>query len=652
MKKPRSKLGGCRAGLLIKQGIAVTIYHSPSHTQASFDLSDLLGDDPARNLTAFHNDHRWLPRADGKPGRLKPDGGTSFDLANASGRQVRFVLGNGVGAITLHNCVADGAIEPWAKELVERCNSYAEASGGTIYIFFRGSQQLGKDKRGRPVHKWSKGRVSVATADADCPVSGARVGRADLTTITREALEAVLAAARKSHSGKVSLDLDGNGTVKKTPDNASNIVTHHPAMQGVFALDEFYERIKVQRRPDGKHFTGKHWEGGGILSDAHSQDVRTWLSAAPHNGGIGTDFSSDITDIAIGRSARENRFHPIREWLSSLPKWNGTTRAETLFIDYLGCSDTPYHREAALLWLVAAVARVFEPGHKFDYMPIIEGPQGSRKSTFVAALGMDWAGAPTIDWSNSQKMIEQTEGYWVIEVGELASLNRAEANEVKESLVKTEDRARMSYARHPVSRRRQCVFMGTTNDDQYLKDPTGNRRYWPIKSTRTMGDPIDIDRLKKKLPAIWAEALWRYEIMRDGQPEGALNLSLSSEAQREASALQRSRRAESDVDILGGQIQAWLDRPIGADFDDDPEAPKQYRNSTCSAQIWCEMLHRDGSPAQLDAMRIGKALATLTGWKRSKGPVSRTELKAKYGHVIAYDRETEASNPIDGGLEL
>ncbi|WP_322414326.1 virulence-associated E family protein [Mesorhizobium huakuii] len=575
------------------------------------------------------------------PGRFKPDGGTTFAMASATGKQVRFIVGNGIGVITLHNCVADGVIEPWAKELVESCNSYAEVSGGTVNIFVRGCQHLGKDKRGKLIHKWSKGRVSIATADADCPVSGARVGAADLSGATKETWQAVMSAAPLSHSGRIRLDLDANQNVKKTPDNASNIVTHHAVMQGVFAWDEFFERTRVQRQPDGKHFTGKHWEGG-IFSDAHADDVRTWLSASSLNGGIGADFSKDITHLAIGRAARENLIHPIRDWLTSLPSWDGVDRVETLFIDYLRCPDTLYHREAALLWLVAAVARVFEPGHKFDFMPIVEGPQGSRKSTFVAAIGMEWGGAPTIDWSNSQKMIEQTQGYWIIEVGELASLNKAEANDVKESLVKTEDRARLAYAHEPVSRRRQCVFMGTTNDDQYLKDPTGNRRYWPIKTAATAADPIDIDRLKKKLPSIWAEALFLYEAMRDGQREGPLNLSLSREAEREAAVLQASRRAESDVEILAGQIEAWLGQPE-SDFDIDE--PKRYRTTTCTAQVWREMLQRDGSPAQLDAMRIGKALATLTGWKRSPGPVFRDDLKAKYGRVIAYDKEPEPSNP-------
>ncbi|MER8839323.1 virulence-associated E family protein [Mesorhizobium sp. M0913] len=611
----------------------------PAQANSRFDLSELLADAPsiATSLAAFHDDPRWLPRPDGKPLSLKPGAGTTFTTANATGRQVRFIVGNGVGVVTLHNCVADGVIESWAKELIERCNSYAEANGGSVNIFFRGTQHLGKDKRGKPIHKWTRGRVSIVTADADCAVSGARIGTADLNSTTKETWKAVMTAASKSQSGKVRLDLDNNQNVKKTPDNASNIITHHAAMQGVFALDEFYERVKVQRRPDGNHFTGKHWEGG-TLSDAHADDVRTWLSASPLNGGMGADFSKDITHLAIGRAARENLLHPIRDWLTSLAQWDGTDRAETMFIDYLRCPDTPYHREAAMLWLIAAVARVFEPGHKFDFMPIIEGPQGSRKSTFVATLGMEWGGAPTIDWSNSQKMIEQTEGYWIIEVGELASLNKAEANEVKESLVKTEDRARLAYAYQPVTRRRQCVFMGTTNDDQYLKDPTGNRRYWPIKSTATSAHPIDIDALKEAIPMIWAEALYLYESMRDGWPDGsALNLSLSREAEKEALALQASRRAESDVEILAGQIEAWLGQPLG-DFDDDDE-PRRYRTTTCTAQIWREMLHRDASPGTVDAMRIGRALTMLTAWRRSSGPVSRDDLKEKYGRVIAYDRE-------------
>jgi predicted P-loop ATPase len=289
----------------------------------------------------------------------------------------------------------------------------------------------------------------------------------------------------------LSPDVAGNGILKKTPHNAAMVLTRHTGMSKVFAFDEFHDRVRIVRRPTGRHFTGKHWEGG-VLSDAHADDVRMWLSAPRLDGGVAVDFSNDVVDSAIKYAARRNRVHPIRDWLESLPEWDGEVcRTERLFIDYLGCPDTLYHRDAARLWLIAAVARVYEPGHKFDFMPIIEGAQGARKSTFVKTLGGEWFGAPTIDWSNSQKMIEQTEGYWIIEVGELATLNRGEANDVKECIVKTEDRARMAYARNPVSRRRQFVFMGTTNDEQYLRDPT---RQPPILADQVDRDTSPADR--------------------------------------------------------------------------------------------------------------------------------------------------------------
>ena len=436
----------------------------------------------------------------------------------------------------------------------------------------------------------------------------------------------------------LTVDRDSNGNVKKTPHNAATILVQHTKMRGVFAFDEFHDRVRIVRRPEGRHFTGKHWEGG-VLSDAHSDDVRMWFSASPvFNDGIGTDFPADMVDSAIKFAARRNRVHPIRDWLESLPEGDGEIcRTEGLFVDYLGCPNTPYHREAARLWLIAAVARVYEPGHKFDFMPIIEGAQGARKSTCVKTLGGEWFGAPTIDWSNSQKMIEQTEGYWIIEVGELATLNRGEANDVKECIVKTEDRARMAYARNPVSRRRQFVFMGTTNDEQYLRDPTGNRRYWPIKSTATQAQPIDTDALESAIPALWAEALFLYRWMREERPNGDLDLSLSSEAEMEARALQGSRKAETAEDVLAGQIEAWLARPIGAEFDDiDRDVPKRYRSATCTAQIWTEMLDGRGAVPHSEAMKIGKALA-LIGWKRSNGSSEHRELKS-YGRCVVYSR--------------
>lgn len=432
------------------------------------------------------------------------------------------------------------------------------------------------------------------------------------------------------------LDRDAEKRLKKTAYNVEIIVKNAPATANVFALDEFRQRVTITQRP-GLPLSGDHWDPC-LLGDINETAVKNWLSAPRRHGGWSLEASKENVIAAIRLAAYERRFHPIRDRLASYVH-DGQPRAETLFIDYLGCDDTAYFRETARLLLLGAVVRVFEPGHKFDYMPIIEGAQGVRKSTFVKALGLGWAGDPMINWSGGKEILEQTEGFWLIEIPELSSMSRAESNEIKANLTRTTDTARLSYGHNPETRPRQCIFIGTTNDREYLKDPTGNRRFWPIPCRVAM---IDTERLTLEAPQIWAEAVAWYRAMREAQPHGDLFLSFrsGSPAEREAMALQSSRKAESAEDVLAGQIAAWLDEPVGdgSGFDDlDPAVPQVARTATCTAQIWSEMFgSRQVIPIN-EAMKIGKALQQL-GWNKSATKTTHAELR-RYGKVSVYTRD-------------
>ncbi|TGV80351.1 hypothetical protein EN801_034165, partial [Mesorhizobium sp. M00.F.Ca.ET.158.01.1.1] len=184
---------------------------------------------------------------------------------------------------------------------------------------------------------------------------------------------------------------------------------------------------------------------------------------------------------------------------------------------------------------------------------------------------------------------------------------------------------------------RQCIFIGSTNDREYLRDQTGGRRFWPIVC-KLVGQ-IDNPRLRREIMQVWAEALHIFHEM-EKQYNGTLPLFLTDQAAEQALVMQQSRRVESSEEMLAGKIEAWLDQPVGTDedFDDlDPNAPKTFRNETSVQQIWEEMLRRDGSVPHTEAMKIGKAML-IVGWHRTEGPVTAREINKKYGKCRVYVR--------------
>jgi hypothetical protein len=204
-----------------------------------------------------------------------------------------------------------------------------------------------------------------------------------------------------------------------------------------------------------------------------------------------------------GVASRRNSFHPVQDYLDGLPAWDGESRSETWLIKYGGAPDTAYVRAVSRLVLVAAVRRVRQPGCKFDEMVILESPQGAGKSTAIKTL------CPNQDWfadnfhlnGDTKKMIEQTQGKWIVEAGELKGMSAHDQNALKAYLSSTCDEARMAYAREAQRLPRQFIIIGTTNDTQYLKDHTGDRRYWPIKV-----GVFDVEGLALVRDQLWAEA--------------------------------------------------------------------------------------------------------------------------------------------------
>jgi len=246
---------------------------------------------------------------------------------------------------------------------------------------------------------------------------------------------------------------------------------------------------------------------GGVpeheIKDKHITDMKVWFSHTYH-----FEPATDKLNEAISHIAGKYAFHPVRDYLSSLT-WDGKPRLDTWIRDYLGGqAEEPYLSAISRKVLCAMVARIFEPGRKFDYVLILEGKQGLRKSTIVRALTSDkWFGEAPPNIADKDAILSMR-SVWAMELGELSSFSKADVDQLKEFITRTVDRIRLPYGRRTESFPRQCIFIGTTNAKEYLKDDTGNRRFWPV----AIANDIDVETLERDRDQLFAEARFAYEL--------------------------------------------------------------------------------------------------------------------------------------------
>lgn len=452
------------------------------------------------------------------------------------------------------------------------------------------------------------------------------------------------------------LDLNEKGGLKDTLPNISLIVENDARTKGMIRQNTFADKLVQFREPGVKkrkretkptlQLTGEMWRvrdtmNGDPWEDGKDILVRWLIEAPTTQGGYGLKVSDRNLIGAIEKVARSNSFHPVREYLKSL-KWDGKPRVEGLYIDYLKTPSNAYYRTVARLTLVAAVCRVFEPGHKFDFCPILEGLQGRRKSTFIKVLGRDWAAELDGDFADDRAMIEKMQGAWLLEIPELSGFSKAEVNHIKAFMTRQEDRARLAYARRVSIFQRQCIFMGSTNDQKYLKDETGGRRFWPVECTLGPDEEIDTDRLARNVDQLWAEAYQMYLAMRAEQPRGTLPLYIRDrEAAQYALMMQESRRTETTSDVLAGRIEAWLNLPVHTGDIGDGSA--KQRTITCCAEIYREVLR--GDEKNYDTRQqyaIASAMRKIPGWVQSGSHRFKD-----FGKQRAYVREGSKDNATE-----
>lgn len=276
-----------------------------------------------------------------------------------------------------------------------------------------------------------------------------------------------------------------------------NLNADSPTEQCVFAYDEFNQSNVYTFAPPW----GKGADIGKELTDLDDICIQTWLSKE-----WGLESSEQRISSITLQLGKENSFHPVQRYLKSL-KWDGKNRLDSLLTRYCGAvGETRYLADVGRKFMTAAVARVMNAGIKFDHILILEGNQGIGKSTFVRILADHWYSDSLGDISNKD-VIDNMRGRWLIELGELASMNRAESNELKAFITRQFDVARKAYGRRSQEYARQCVFVGTTNDDEYLKDATGGRRFWCVKTTN-----FRLDQLLRDRDQLWAEAYVTYQL--------------------------------------------------------------------------------------------------------------------------------------------
>lgn len=256
-------------------------------------------------------------------------------------------------------------------------------------------------------------------------------------------------------------------------------------------IAEFGQNIRFNE------FSGRVEWRGVPFEDHQLVDVRLILER--------NEYEPNDKDLlpALVRHARDNAYHPVRDYLSALT-WDGKPRLSLWLQRCLGATDTPFIRAVGRKTLISAVARAFKPGCKVDTMLILEGPQGLKKSSAISALfGDEWTAESVNLFDQHNKMVMQMMGAWCVELAEFVAIARKDQNTVKGMISMKSDRVVLSYAKIATDHPRQCIFIGTINPDGfgYLTDSTGNRRYWPVRCTS-----IDLAAIRKVRDQLWAEA--------------------------------------------------------------------------------------------------------------------------------------------------
>lgn len=407
------------------------------------------------------------------------------------------------------------------------------------------------------------------------------------------------------------LELDKQGKVKDTLTNIAAILRHDPQLKNI-VYNEFKCMIDVIGDLPWKQV--KPGWGDTDISCAKLYFERVYGIWSP------TKFK----DALLAVVSAERLYHPIKEYFETL-QWDGTERVDTLLIDYLGAEDTQYVRAVTRKTLAAAVARVYEPGIKFDSILVLNGPQGIGKSTLFTLLGKQWySDSLSITDMKDKTAAEKLQGYWILELGELAGMKKVDVETMKSFVTRTDDKFRQSYGVVVESHPRSCIIVGSTNSEGgFLRDITGNRRFWPVHvSGNGKFHPWELTEVDQ----IWAEAIERY---RAGE-----ELYLKGRVAADAYAMQQDAMESDDREgVIADYLETLL--PVnwdkmdlfqrrsflgGSEFDGAPKAGTVRREKVCIMEIWCECFGKERQNLKRsDSYEVESILMKVGGWEPIQG---------------------------------
>lgn len=437
---------------------------------------------------------------------------------------------------------------------------------------------------------------------------------------------------------KAELEYTKSGKLLCNIANIILILENDPALAGHIVHDLF---TGMDSAKDGLPWN----KNANQWTDTDDANLRVWLEK--HYDITGKEKIADALTAVLTRHS----YHPIRDYLSGLT-WDGVPRLDRIIIDYMGAEDSELNRAMSRKHFVAAVARVFNPGCKYDYCLIMSGAEGIGKSTLLRVMGGKWFN-DSITTLEGKEGMEQLRRAWVVELGELSSIKRSDVEQVKAHLSKQVDIYRAAYARRVLEHPRQCVFCGTTNEALFLKGDTGNRRFWVIPVVAELRKYRDwSEAIRRDRDQLWAEAVHYY---KQGEP-----LYLSEELEAQAKQRQQDFNDDNDDPIVA-MLDKYLNTLLPVNWDTmDIQARRSYlrdpdplqaegtvkRDKVCAAEFICEQLGKDMADKDYKYLcrRVSKMIGDRPEWER----VSSTKHAAKlYGTQRGFRRMEQPDEDDD-----